>query len=120
VQRAPSFVVALAVTVLVGFTCASAALSDKTGPASTQQQLALLRRSTEALAEPGSALEEAWHGESVRSVTGERTALPVVGRFTDGHGVVWREVLFPGRPNRHHGWISVSRPHWAWPNGGSP
>src|SRR4051794_32729353 len=40
-----------------------------------------------------------------RPITGERTALPVIGRRTARGGAVWLRVLLPGRPNGHAGWI---------------
>lgn len=40
-----------------------------------------------------------------RPLTGERTALPVIGRRAGARGVRWLHVLLPGRPNGHAGWI---------------
>jgi hypothetical protein len=41
-----------------------------------------------------------------RPITGERTALPVLGRVLDGRGIWWLRVLLPGRPNSATGWIA--------------
>jgi lipoprotein-anchoring transpeptidase ErfK/SrfK len=40
-----------------------------------------------------------------RPLTGERTALPVVGQSVDRDGRTWLRVLLPGRPNGGSGWI---------------
>ena len=40
-----------------------------------------------------------------RPITGERTALPVVGRRRDRRGVEWLKVMLPGRPNSSTGWL---------------
>jgi lipoprotein-anchoring transpeptidase ErfK/SrfK len=40
-----------------------------------------------------------------RPLTNERTILPVLGRARGKQGVWWLEVLLPGRPNGHTGWI---------------
>ncbi|MGA2469259.1 MAG: L,D-transpeptidase [Solirubrobacteraceae bacterium] len=44
---------------------------------------------------------------AVRPITGERTVLPVVGQASVA-GAGWLEVLLPGRPNGHSGWISAA------------
>ena len=38
-------------------------------------------------------------------ITGEQTALPVLGRRVTGDGVAWLLVMLPGRPNGTRGWI---------------
>jgi lipoprotein-anchoring transpeptidase ErfK/SrfK len=40
-----------------------------------------------------------------RPLTNERTILPVLARRRGKQGVWWLEVLLPGRPNGHTGWI---------------
>jgi lipoprotein-anchoring transpeptidase ErfK/SrfK len=40
-----------------------------------------------------------------RPITEERTVLPVLGHGSDTNGVEWLQVLLPGRPNGHTGWI---------------
>ncbi len=42
----------------------------------------------------------------LRPITGERTALPVIGVSTDSNGVRWLRVMLPGRPNGSTGWIA--------------
>jgi lipoprotein-anchoring transpeptidase ErfK/SrfK len=41
-----------------------------------------------------------------RPITGERTALPVIGAARDSHGGRWLRVMLPGRPNGSTGWIA--------------
>ncbi|HWX09564.1 MAG TPA: L,D-transpeptidase [Gaiellaceae bacterium] len=43
---------------------------------------------------------------NLRPITGERTALPVLGHKTGPGGARWLHVLLPGRPNGHTGWIA--------------
>jgi lipoprotein-anchoring transpeptidase ErfK/SrfK len=40
-----------------------------------------------------------------RPITGEQTALPVLGRRQTKQGVGWLLVMLPGRPNGTRGWI---------------
>jgi lipoprotein-anchoring transpeptidase ErfK/SrfK len=42
-----------------------------------------------------------------RPITEERTVLPVVGHTSGADGVGWLQVLLPGRPNGHTGWIKL-------------
>jgi lipoprotein-anchoring transpeptidase ErfK/SrfK len=41
-----------------------------------------------------------------RPITGEQTALPVIGRSTGPEGSHWLKVMLPGRPNGSTGWIA--------------
>jgi lipoprotein-anchoring transpeptidase ErfK/SrfK len=41
-----------------------------------------------------------------RPLTGERTALPVLGETSATDAPVWLHVDLPGRPNGHSGWIT--------------
>ena len=40
-----------------------------------------------------------------RSLTGQRTMLPILGEITGKDGRRWLHVRLPGRPNGHTGWI---------------
>jgi hypothetical protein len=42
-----------------------------------------------------------------RPITGERTALPVIGRVSGHGGIRWLHVMLPGRPNGSSGWIAA-------------
>lgn len=43
----------------------------------------------------------------LRPITGERTALPVIGHARGPGGIPWLRVLLPGRPNGASGWIAA-------------
>lgn len=80
------------------------------------QQLAVLNHDTEAFRNPATGSGSAGEVNEVRPITGERTVLPVVGT-TDTSGERWLEVLLPGRPDSHTGWIeagTVSVTVTAW------
>jgi lipoprotein-anchoring transpeptidase ErfK/SrfK len=80
------------------------------------QPLAVLNHDTEAFAKPDTGSGSAGEVNEVRPITGERTVLPVVGS-TETHGTRWLDVLLPGRPDSHTGWIeaaSVSSTATAW------
>jgi lipoprotein-anchoring transpeptidase ErfK/SrfK len=69
------------------------------------QQLAILNHDTGAFVAPGPDTRRVTELRDGRPITGERTVLPVVGHATGRHGLRWLEVLLPGRPNSHTGWI---------------
>jgi len=80
------------------------------------QPLAILNHDTEAFDRPDTGSGSAGEVNEVRPITGERTVLPVVGS-TETHGTRWLEVLLPGRPDSHTGWIEaagVSSTVTAW------
>jgi len=69
------------------------------------QQLATLNHDTGAFVTPGPDTRRVTELSDGRPITGQRTVLPVVGRATGPRGLRWLEVLLPGRPNSHTGWI---------------
>jgi lipoprotein-anchoring transpeptidase ErfK/SrfK len=69
------------------------------------QQLAILSHDTGAFLAPGPATARVTELSDLRPITGERTVLPVIARATGPRGLRWLEVLLPGRPNGHTGWI---------------
>ncbi len=69
--------------------------------------MAVLNHDTEAFARPSSSSGSVGEVGEVRPITGERTVLPVVGR-TETHGAGWLDVLLPGRPDSHTGWIEAA------------
>jgi lipoprotein-anchoring transpeptidase ErfK/SrfK len=97
------FVSALTVALVAG-AVAPRSSADPTVDRRTQE-LALLLHSHTAMSAPDA------HAVALRAVaprrplTGERTALPVIGHRTGAHGVSWLRVMLPGRPNGHAGWI---------------
>jgi lipoprotein-anchoring transpeptidase ErfK/SrfK len=94
------------VALLAAATAATAAVSPARAPqVPASQQVAVLNNDTEAFLKPSRSSGSAGEVNEVRPITGERTVLPVVAQTTDGHGVVWLDVLLPGRPDSHTGWI---------------
>lgn len=100
----------LAVVALIAATAtATAAASATRAPqVRASQQLAVLNNDTEAFNKPAGNSGSAGEVNEVRPISGERTVLPVVGGKTDSHGTQWLQVLLPGRPNSHTGWIHAS------------
>lgn len=70
-----------------------------------QQELATLSHDTGAYRAPDPHSARVGELSDVRPITGERTVLPVVAHATGPRGMRWLEVLLPGRPNSHTGWI---------------
>jgi lipoprotein-anchoring transpeptidase ErfK/SrfK len=93
------------VVVLAALTAAMAAAAGAPAPhVPASQQLAILNHDSEAFLKPSRSSGSAGEVNEVRPITGERTVLPVVTRRTVG-GEAWLEVLLPGRPDSHTGWI---------------
>jgi len=113
-----SLCVAGCLTAAVSFVAATSA-SGAPAPlprAPATQPLAILNHDTEAFDRADTASGSAGEVNEVRPITGERTVLPVVGS-TETHGTRWLDVLLPGRPDSHTGWIeaaSVSSTVTAW------
>jgi len=99
--------VGLAAIVLLAMTGAASAadlgIGGPSGP--VPQQVATLRHDTGAFAAPGPGSARVTELSDVRPITGERTVLPVVAAAVGPGGLGWLEVLLPGRPNSHTGWI---------------
>jgi lipoprotein-anchoring transpeptidase ErfK/SrfK len=72
-----------------------------------EQELVHLERGTEAFVRPTPASREVALVGARRPITGERTVLPVIGQATH-NGAGWLDVLLPGRPDSHSGWIPAS------------
>jgi lipoprotein-anchoring transpeptidase ErfK/SrfK len=94
-------------TVLVATTAAGAAPPRSSAQIAKTQQLAVLNHDTEALSRPAVGAAATAEVNEVRPITGERTVLPVVASESV-HGTSWLEVLLPGRPNSHTGWIEAA------------
>jgi hypothetical protein len=73
---------------------------------SSSQRLATLTRSHEAFAEPHRGSPRVGLVLDTRPLTGEQTVLPVIGASTGAGGLKWLDVMLPGRPNGHTGWIT--------------
>jgi L,D-transpeptidase catalytic domain len=70
------------------------------------QELALLHSPHPVMSKPDSQSTRLELVPTLRPITGERTALPVLGHKTGPGGARWLHVLLPGRPNGHTGWIA--------------
>jgi hypothetical protein len=70
-----------------------------------RQELALLLAPHSARAAPSQHAAVLQRVSTHRPLTGEQTALPVLGHTTSRDGLRWLHVLLPGRPNGHSGWI---------------
>jgi hypothetical protein len=96
--------------VLAGLLCAapSVALAGS-APARVPatQQLAVLLSGHRAHLLPHAGSRVLANVPDSRPITGERTALPVIGHAHGADGVRWLRVLLPGRPNGAAGWISA-------------
>jgi lipoprotein-anchoring transpeptidase ErfK/SrfK len=107
VKRGLRTVAALAVAAaLLSAAAATAATSPLRAPGAPapSQRLAVLNNDTEAFRAPDDGSASAGEVNEVRPITGERTVLPVVG----SSGAGWLEVLLPGRPDSHTGWIRTA------------
>lgn len=69
------------------------------------RELALLLTPHVAMSKPGTRGVAIAVVQPRRPITNERTTLPVLGHATGRQGVLWLEVVLPGRPNGHTGWI---------------
>jgi lipoprotein-anchoring transpeptidase ErfK/SrfK len=98
-------VIAAAAVSLCAATAAIGAPPTQQVPAT--QTLAVLNHDTEAFRTPSANSGSAGTVNEVRPITGERTVLPVLAT-TNAHGQQWLQVLLPGRPNSHAGWIEAA------------
>ena len=97
------------VALLVATTAGTAPASATSGrEVAASQQLAILSQDTETFLKPSRSSGSAGEVSEVRPITGERTVLPVVGATTDAQGERWLDVLLPGRPNGHTGWVEAN------------
>ena len=69
------------------------------------QRVATLLSMHEAFSKPDQTSASLGPVAARRPLTGERTALPVLGGTTTAGGSRWLYVRLPGRPNGHAGWI---------------
>ncbi len=85
----------------------AAASASAAAPVPSSQELAVLHGAHEAFSKPDRRSQALQLVSSRGPITSERTVLPVVGHVTTG-GVEWLQVMLPGRPNGHTGWIEKS------------
>ena len=96
-----------ATLVLFASTWAGAAPAHSVTPAGVKptQELASLLSAHEAFSQPTTDAVPIELVQAYRPLTNERTVLPVVGEKSGAGGVRWLDVMLPGRPNGHTGWI---------------
>ena len=99
-------VVALLIICTLAASPGSAYGSSHASRIPTSQRLALLFTDHRVHRRPRAVSARVAEIADVRPITGERTALPVVGVSRDAHGVGWLRVMLPGRPNGSTGWIA--------------
>jgi hypothetical protein len=75
--------------------------------APSEQRLALLLSGHSVHRRPGAGSPVIADVLAHRPITGERTALPVIGRAIGSGGIRWLRVMLPGRPNSSSGWIAA-------------
>lgn len=84
---------------------ASTAASPLTPTIAPAGSVVTLHHRTTALARPYPGAATTAVVPKRRPITGTPTTLPVLARTRDGRGATWLQVLLPGRPNGHTGWI---------------
>jgi lipoprotein-anchoring transpeptidase ErfK/SrfK len=70
------------------------------------QQLAVLLSDHRAHSKPAAASPTVAEVPATRPITGERTALPVIGHKRGAAAIQWLRVMLPGRPDGSTGWIA--------------
>ena len=94
--------IALILSAIGGTSAATAAARPVPGT----HQLAVLNQTSEAHVRPASGSAGMQRVSRTRPITGERTVLPVIAHHVNANGTSWLQVLLPGRPNSHAGWIN--------------
>src|SRR5687767_9497523 len=107
--RAPLFVLAAALGLLVGSWTAGPAPAGVHPTVARTQELAIFVRGQTAMSRPDSRSARRIWVERIRPITEGRTVLPVIGHRTDKGGTRWLQVRLPGRPNNSTGWIRKAR-----------
>lgn len=98
----------MAVALLAAGGCFSAAPARAAGPKVPEsQELVVLVRDHVARSLPNLHAHRIETVAARRPLTHLRTVLPVLGHATGTTGSRWVQVLLPGRPNGHKGWIPV-------------
>ncbi len=98
-------VLVLACALGAGSSVALAASSSHDVPRTQRLALLLTGHGAHALPAAGSQLVSTV--ADLRPITGERTALPVIGHSEGSDGVAWLHVMLPGRPDGSTGWIAA-------------
>jgi lipoprotein-anchoring transpeptidase ErfK/SrfK len=96
-----------AAAVLLGIIANSATGANLGSRVPATQQLAVLLTPHGAHLRPERGSPQVALVAARRPITGEQTALPVIGRRTATNGLRWLLVRLPGRPNGLTGWIAL-------------
>ncbi|HUZ21536.1 MAG TPA: L,D-transpeptidase [Acidimicrobiales bacterium] len=97
--------VTVAASLWVGTGVSASASNAAAAAVPRTQELALLLGPHEAMSRPAKSSTAIQLVNPKRPLTGEQTALPVIGHRTGAHGTQWLHVMLPGRPDGHTGWI---------------
>jgi lipoprotein-anchoring transpeptidase ErfK/SrfK len=101
--RFRSFTTTFAAALTVGVSCAGAA---PVAAASPTQRLVVLDRTHRVFSAPDHRSHPRGAVQGRTPITRGRTVLPVLNSRTGSDRRVWLQVMLPGRPNGHMGWIS--------------
>jgi lipoprotein-anchoring transpeptidase ErfK/SrfK len=85
---------------------ASPARVTNTARVQATQELAVLRSVHVAHQAPDAGSRVLAAVSPIRPITGEPTTLPVLARSIGAGGVIWLQVMLPGRPDGLTGWIA--------------
>lgn len=99
---------ALGVASLAAIMASSAAGARAAVPVRVQatQELVVLLTSHRAHQSPNAGSPQVGLVAARRPITGEQTTLPVLSRSLGAGGVLWLDVMLPGRPDGSTGWIA--------------
>jgi len=102
-----TLVAALAVLVVALSTSPATAAPSGSARAEVQhtQELVILLGPHAAMSAPDESSASLGLVPARRPITEDRTVLPVLGHRSGADGAEWLQVLLPGRPNGHTGWI---------------
>jgi lipoprotein-anchoring transpeptidase ErfK/SrfK len=93
------------VVCLLGTAAGSAAAAGLPARVQARQQLAVLLTAHDAYRAPEAGSPFVSRVTATRPITGERTALPVIGHSRGPGRIRWLQVMLPGRPDGSTGWI---------------
>jgi lipoprotein-anchoring transpeptidase ErfK/SrfK len=100
-----TLVAALAVLVVALSTSPATAAPSGSARVQHTQELVILLGPHAAMSAPDEGSASLELVPARRPITEDRTVLPVLGHRSGADGAEWLQVLLPGRPNGHTGWI---------------
>jgi lipoprotein-anchoring transpeptidase ErfK/SrfK len=99
--------VGLAAAFVLSATAGSAAGTGIRARVQATQQLAVILTTHLAHRHPEAQSRQVALVAASRPITGEQTILPAIGRSRDRRGMLWLQVMLPGRPDGLTGWIAA-------------